>query len=82
MFYWISESIEFLKKNYLHAQICSFCRLLLEEETILTLFDPHLTPRVPQKGQNLRIVLNKLQYQISGDKLFLWANLQLLGGYF
>ena len=41
MFYWISESIEFLKKNYLHVQICSFCRLLLEEETI---FDPFRPP--------------------------------------
>ena len=37
-------------------------------------------PGCPKKSQNLQFVLNKWQYQISHNKLPLFANLQLLGG--
>ena len=39
---------------------------------------PIWCPGCPKKGQNLWFVLNEWQYSISGEKLFIYANLQLL----
>ena len=50
--------------------------LLLEKWTI---FDPFWPLGCPKKGQNLWFVLNKWQYKICVQKLYLSANFQFLG---
>ena len=52
-------------------QICSFWGVTLVE---MDNFWPFLTPRVPQKGQNLWFVLNELQHENFDHKLYICAN--------
>ena len=46
------EIIVFLKKNYLHQQICYLCELLFAEWVI---FDPFWYSRMPQKESKIVI---------------------------
>ena len=77
------DRIEFFMKHYLHVQICSFRGLLLAQYAVFFLFGPPFdTQNAPKKNQHLWFGLNEGQYQISGEKLILCANLQFLRGYF
>ena len=51
--YWLCVSSEFLMKNYLHMQICSFYGLLLARLAICDPFGPPIwLPGCPKKGVN------------------------------
>ena len=51
------------------------------ERQFLTILDPDLMPRLPQKGSKFVICpLNEWKYQISDETSFVCANLQLQGG--
>ena len=63
-------------RNHFSVQISSFWWATFRE---MGNFWPFLTPRVPQNSQNLWFVLNEWQCKICDQKLYLWANILLLG---